>query len=109
MVTSLFAFIYFILTFDIPNLNYADMKKLLAILIVSLSLTSCMTMMYGSWAAGAEYVNQVTDYSDQMYVLKEYFPEIYDLYRNGRITNPRVYSYKPKNGTPRYHITYSMR
>ena len=51
----------------------------------------------------------ITDYSERMTVLKENFPEIYDLYRNGKVLLNEIYEYVGDNGNIKYHISYSYR
>ncbi|MCQ2219806.1 MAG: hypothetical protein MJZ12_00350 [Prevotella sp.] len=82
------------------------MKRLLAILILCLSLTSCKALMYGSWASGAAFVHPIKDYALQMDILKNHFPEVYDLYKAGKVTCPDVYQYRDKYGSDKYHISY---
>lgn len=48
----------------------------------------------------------ITDYREEMEVLKENFPELYELYCNGKIVINELYEYVGDNGNLRYHISY---
>lgn len=51
----------------------------------------------------------ITDYGEQMEVLKENFPELYELYCNGKIVINAIYEYVADNGNLKYHISYYHR
>lgn len=49
----------------------------------------------------------VRDYGEQMELIKINFPEIYDLYVEGKVIIDKVYTYDDKKtGTSRVHISY---
>lgn len=50
----------------------------------------------------------ITDYSEQMSVLQEQFPEIYRLYCNGRINITQMYKYVDRNEHIQTHISYYL-
>mgnify|MGYP003258896863 CR=1 FL=1 len=47
----------------------------------------------------------ITDYSKQMNAVKTYFPEIYELYINGKAAIDSVYEYE-KDGQPKVGIQW---
>lgn len=47
-----------------------------------------------------------TDYSERMSVLKENFPEIYQMYSNGAVIVNDLYEYVDRNEIIQYHINY---
>ena len=56
------------------------------------------------------YVTVVhTDYSTMMKLLKENFPELYDLYRNGSIIVNSVSEYVDQDGDIRLNVSYRYR
>ena len=78
------------------------LKKILVILISALMLCSCASMFYTDY-------KHVNDYSRQMELLQENFPEVYNLYRNGDIILNEMFVYTDENGEPRVHISYHYR
>ena len=78
------------------------LKKILVILISALILCSCASMFYMDY-------KPVNDYSRQMELLQENFPEVYNLYRNGDIILNEMFMYTGENGEPRVHISYHYR
>lgn len=52
----------------------------------------------------------IKDYGEQMRLVKLNFPEIYNLYVNGKVEIEKVYTYDDKKtGTPRVHVSYRYR
>ena len=51
----------------------------------------------------------IKEYSEQMKVLRSDFPEIYNLYCDGKISIQEMYHYKTKDGKPMTHVGYYMR
>ena len=51
----------------------------------------------------------ITEYSERMKVLRSDFPEIYNLYCDGKISIQEMYHYKTKDGKPMIHVGYYMR
>ncbi len=78
------------------------LKKILVILIPVLMLCSCASMFYTDY-------KPINDYSSQMELLQENFPEVYNLYRNGDIILNEMFTYTNENGVPRIHISYQYR
>lgn len=79
------------------------MKRILLLIVTALILSSCSMPKY----LHAGY-RPVRDYTEQMTLLKENFPEIYDLYRSGEVVLDEMYEYE-KNGSPQVHISYHYR
>lgn len=77
------------------------MKKILSLLIIIVLATSCGIIQPG--------ISYVTDYTEQMTILKNKFPEIYELYRQGDIRLDQMYTYKDANGNEKVRISYSYR
>ena len=50
----------------------------------------------------------ITEYSEKMEVLRSDFPEIYNLYCNGKVVIYEMYYYKTKDGERMTHIEYRM-
>ena len=48
----------------------------------------------------------ITDYSEQMNVLKANFPEVYNLYSSGRASIDNIYEYVAKDGKVNFHIEW---
>lgn len=48
----------------------------------------------------------ITDYGERMEALREGFPEVYNLYCNGRINLTEMYEYVDRNGHIQTHISY---
>ncbi len=78
------------------------MKKFIGFLvgIVSiLSISSCASVK-----TNKVYIN---DYNEQMNIVKVNFPQIYDLYIQGKVIIDGVYTYTiKKTGEERVHISY---
>lgn len=52
----------------------------------------------------------VRDYDEKMELVKINFPEIYDLYVDGKVIIDKVYTYDDKKtGTPRVNVSYHYR
>lgn len=52
----------------------------------------------------------ITDYNDQMKCVKSHFPQIYDLYINGKVVINGVYTYtEKKTGEEKVNISYYYR
>ena len=52
----------------------------------------------------------IRDYDERMRLVRENFPEIYNLYINGNVVIDEVYTYdNKKTGTPRVHVSYRYR
>lgn len=73
------------------------MKKLVVLLLIGISFSSCVL--------NRTYIN---DYNEQISLIKENFPEIYELYRQGEVIIYSVYTYE-KDGRERVHVEYSYR
>ena len=83
------------------------MKNLLLLLSIVL-LSSCAS--FNNFMAGRPANSVVvTDYSEQMRLLRDNIPEIYDLYRDGRIILNDIYTYYTKEGQSRVGINYRHR
>ena len=80
------------------------MKKIMTALIVVLMLSSCSLPSYMHRG-----YRPIRSYSEKMEILKENYPEIYDLYRNGDVVLDKMYEYKKLDGTPMIHISYHYR
>lgn len=74
------------------------MKKFIFFLIIAGLLSGCAVLKPG--------YRPIKDYSERMELLKDNFPEIYDLFRQGKVSLDDMYEYKTKEGTPRIHISY---
>ena len=48
----------------------------------------------------------ISDYSEQMEILKSHFPEIYNLYSQGKATISLIYKYVAKDGSIRYNVSW---
>ena len=48
----------------------------------------------------------VYDYSERMSLLKKNFPELYQLFQQGRISITNMYKYVDEKGTIRLHVDY---
>jgi hypothetical protein len=77
------------------------MKKLLLSFLVSLFLSSCASLLTGR----PDDAKVITDYNARMEVLKQYFPELYNLYTTGKIEIVDVYMYNFKEGKPKFNVT----
>ena len=75
------------------------MKKVLVFALLGMALLS-------SCATNRKYI---TNYSDRMQVVRDYFPEIYELYRDGQVIIDSVYEKVDKNNQSHYHISYHYR
>ena len=73
------------------------MKKLVVLLLIGISFSYCVL--------NRTYIN---DYNEQISLIKENFPEIYELYRQGEVIIYSVYTYE-KDGRERVHVEYSYR
>lgn len=75
------------------------MKRLIAIILFQIILfSSCVT-----------YKTYITDYNEQMRILRTSFPEIYDLYRQGDAVIVHIYEYKTEEGISRYRVRWRYR
>jgi hypothetical protein len=86
------------------------MKRILLILslILTLALTSSCGIMSELLGYHFDHYEKeyIKDYSEQMDVLRSDFPEIYNLYCNGKIVINEMYHYKTKDGKSMTHIGY---
>ena len=64
--------------------------------------TACIALS-SCYPAGYVMVN---DYQERMRLVRINFPEIYNLYCNGRVNITEVYTYPTKDGGERVHIEY---
>lgn len=77
------------------------MKNLLFILLVFMS--SCASTLYDN-------IRMVNDYSEEMRILKNNFPEVYELYKNGDVVIDKIFYYThKKTGKEMTHIQYHYR
>lgn len=67
-------------------------------LVTLLFLSSCAALKPG-------YRN-ITSYSERMELLRYGFPEIYDMYRAGRINITQMYVYRDNYGEERVKVKY---
>lgn len=74
------------------------MKRLIILLSIIVMLTSCSVVQR----------TYVRDYGEQIELIKTYFPEIYDLYRQGVVIIDDVYTYE-KDGKERAGVHYHYR
>lgn len=74
------------------------MKKFIFLLFATIVFSSCSVF-------NRVYVN---DYGRKVQLLKDNFPEIYDLYRNGHVIIDDVYIYE-QNGKERVGVNYRYR
>ena len=74
------------------------MKKFIFILGLLVVLVSCSTKTY-----------TISNYSEQMEVLEEHFPEVYNLYQRGNVIIDRVYYYEKKDGRSGTRVQYHYR
>ena len=66
-------------------------------------LCSCASLWYKDY-------HPINDYGRRIELVKEYFPEIYDLYCKGEVVIDDVFEYTDKNtGKERVHISYHYR
>lgn len=88
------------------------MRRIVLILsIVSISLiTPSCGLMSSLFGYNFDHYNKeyITNYSEKMEVLRSNFPEIYNLYCNGKVVIDEMYYYKTKDGEPKIHIEYHM-
>ena len=84
------------------------MKKILTLLVTLSMLTSCSFKIPN--AVKYRDYHRVRDYTTQMELVREHFPEVYDLYRSGDVIIKEVFEYTDrKTGKPQVHVTYSYR
>ena len=50
----------------------------------------------------------IEDYGQRIQILKNHFPEIYDMYRNGTVIIDNVYTYE-KDGEEKVRVSYHYR
>lgn len=85
------------------HLELLKMKKLIVIFIIIVTLSSCASLYYKDYRL-------ITDYSERIVLVKDNFPEIYNLYRNGDVIIDEVFKYTDKStGKERVHISYHYR
>lgn len=80
------------------------MKKILLLLFSLLLLSSCNTMLFTGRPKDSVVI---TNYSQKMNALKKYFPELYELFKNGIITVDEIYLYDFKEGDPKAKVKYT--
>ena len=68
-------------------------------------LAIAFSLVFAACALNRHYV---TDYTEQMELVRENFPEIYDMYKRGQIIINEVYTYE-KEGKERVHVNYRYR
>lgn len=89
------------------------MRKLLLVLslVLTILLTSSCGVMSELFGYHFDHYDKeyITDYSERMDVLRSSFPEIYNLFCNGKIIINEMYHYKTKEGKSRTYIDYYMR
>ena len=68
------------------------MKKLVFLLLIVIGFSSCVLNR-----------TYISDYREQIRLMKANFPEIYELYRQGDVIITSVYTYE-KDGQERVHI-----
>lgn len=73
------------------------MKKLIFLLLIVIGFSSCVLNR-----------TYISDYREQIRLMKANFPEIYELYRQGDVIITSVYTYE-KDGQERVHIEYRYR
>lgn len=66
-------------------------------------LVPIFCLLFAACALNREYV---MDYGEQMRIMRNYFPELYELYQRGAIVVVNVYLDKSDNN---YHVTYHYR
>ena len=78
------------------------MRKLFFVLALSISALAFQSC--ASVKTNKVYIN---DYNEQMNIVKVNFPQIYDLYIQGKVIIDGVYTYTiKKTGEERVHISY---
>ena len=79
------------------------MKKPIAILIAATMLCSCASLRYKDY-------RPVTDYREQMELVRINFPEVYEMYKDGEVIIDEVFEYTDrKTGGEKVHISYHYR
>ena len=68
----------------------------------------CLLFFMALFASCAVKRTYVRDYAQQIQLVKDNFPEIYDMYRQGTVIIVNVYTYE-KDGKARVGITYHYR
>jgi hypothetical protein len=79
------------------------MKKLFILLVALLSLSSCSTSF---WTGRPKDAVLITDFNQRMTALKDNFPELYNLFKQGKIVIDEMYMYNFKTGNPRVSVDY---
>lgn len=74
------------------------MNKIILFVLVSVFSVSCATQRIA-----------IRDYSEQMRILENGFPEIYDLYRQGAIVLDDVYRFEKDGELVRFRVLYHYR
>lgn len=80
-------------------------------LILKLALLSTICILSSCTSLNNVFSNRpansvlITDYSEQMSTVKIHFPEIYELYINGKVVIDYVYEYE-KDGRPKVGIQW---
>jgi len=84
------------------------MKRLLTILVSVTLLSSCSFRIPN--AIKYKDYHRVRDYREQMELVEENFPEIYNLYRQGEVVIDEVFEYTDrKTGKSRVNVSYYYR
>ena len=79
------------------------MKKLLVLFFIAITLNSCASLLYKNY-------RPVTDYREEMELVRTNFPEVYEMYKNGEVIIDEVFEYTDKKtGGERVHISYHYR
>jgi hypothetical protein len=92
------------------KLNADIMKRITLTLLVAITLLATSSCGVMSELLGYHFDHYdkvyIENYNEQMYILSSSFPEIYNLYCNGKIDISEMYHYKTKDGQPMIHIGY---
>lgn len=78
-------------------------------IVLSIALFSSCTSLNNILSDRPANSVVVTDYSEQMRLLRDNFPEIYDLYKEGKVIINDIYTYYTKEGKSRVGINYRHR
>ena len=52
---------------------------------------------------------EITGYGEKMFVLRTSFPEVYQMFCEGKVIVNYIYKYVDKDGHVKYHISYTYR
>ena len=65
----------------------------------------CIMLMLSCAALKPGYKN-ITDHSERMKHLQYSFPEVYEMYRAGKVNITQMYLYRDRDGEEKVNITY---